>query len=240
MILLIPSLSISGGKLAKFSSQSQEKWYSQSPLDLAMFFEQNGVKWIHFVDLDGSSKETMVNNHVLEIIAKYTSLKINFSGGIRSDGDIQAAFDAGAKTVTAATIAVEEPETFKNWLITYGAGKIIMGADVVDKKIATKGWAKRTEINYLDHIEKFSNLGVQFLKCTDVARDGVLEGPNFHMYQSVREKFPQLNLVASGGVRSVEDIEKLNEIGLFGVIIARALYENRIQISELKPFLDNA
>lgn len=236
--MIIPAISIKDGKLAKYSAESQEKWYNQSPLDLAMYFEDNGVEWIHFVDLDGAMKEHVVNAHVLEILSKYTKLKINFSGGIRVDGDIQTAFDCGAKTVTVASLAVYEPETFKSWLITYGAGRIIMGADVRGDKIATKGWLNTSNINYLDHIDYFYNRGVQFLKCTDIERDGVMQGPNFEMYQAVRDRFPTINLVASGGVRNIQDIERLDEMGLFGVIIARALYENRIQFSELKKFLN--
>jgi phosphoribosylformimino-5-aminoimidazole carboxamide ribotide isomerase len=238
MIMIIPAISIMGGKLAKYSTDSQEKWYNQSPLDLAMYFEDNGVDWIHFVDIDGAHKERLVNAHVLEILCKYTKLKVNFSGGIRVDGDIQTAFDCGAKTVTVASLAVYEPETVKSWLITYGAGRIIMGADVIGDKLATRGWLKTSDINYIDHIDHFYNRGVQFLKCTDVERDGVMLGPNFEMYQKVREKFPNLNLVASGGVRNIQDIEKLDEMGLFGVIIARAIYENRINFSDLKPFFN--
>lgn len=238
MIQIIPSISISGGKTAKISPFSTgEKWYDKSPLDLAQYYEDHGVKWIHFVDLDGAQSEKMVNYHTLQIIANYTNLKVNFSGGIRTDGDIQTALDYGAKTVTAATVASTEPETFMNWMITYGNRKLILGIDQKGGFIANKGWRNQTDIPYLDQITYFADRGIQFIKVTDIARDGLMEGPNFDMYKLVREKFPNIQLVASGGVRSVEDIRKLNELGLFAVIMARSLYEDRIQIKDLAEFL---
>jgi phosphoribosylformimino-5-aminoimidazole carboxamide ribotide isomerase len=238
MIQTIPSISISQGKMAKVSPHSNgEKWYDNSPLDLAQYFEDHGITWVHFVDLDGAKSEKMVNYHTLQIIASYTNLKVNFSGGIRTDGDIQTALDYGAKTVTAATVASTEPETFMNWMITYGSRKLILGIDQKGGLIANKGWNNQTDIPYQDQIEYYSERGIQFVKCTDIARDGLMEGPNFEMYKSVMEKFPDIKLVASGGVRSVEDIRKLNELGLFAVIMARSLYEDRIHVKDLKEFL---
>lgn len=238
MILIIPSISISGGKMAKISpSSTVGKWYDKTPLDLAMFYEDHGVKWAHFVDLDAATSERMVNYHALQVIANYTGLKVNYSGGIRTDGDVQTAFDYGAKTVTAATVAATSPETFLNWMITFGSGKLILGIDQKDGFIATRGWKNQTDIPYQDQIRYFLDRGIQFIKCTDIARDGLLEGPNFEMYQSVRDQFPDAQLVASGGVRSVDDIRRLNDMGLFAVIIARSLYEDRIQLKDLKEFL---
>jgi phosphoribosylformimino-5-aminoimidazole carboxamide ribotide isomerase len=239
MILLVPSISISGGKMAKISPYSTgEKWYDKSPLDLAYYFEDHGIKWVHFVDLDGAKNETMVNYHTLQIIANYTNLKVNFSGGIRTDGDIQMALDYGAKTVTAATVASTSPETFMSWMITYGANKLILGIDQKGGLIANRGWHNQTDIPYENQIEYYADRGIQFIKVTDIARDGLLEGPNFEMYKAVREKFPNIQLVASGGVRSVDDIRKLNELGLFAVIMARSLYEDRIVMKDLKEFLE--
>lgn len=239
MISIIPSISIAGGKMAKVSPNStNEKWYDKSPLDLAQYYEDHGVKWVHFVDLDGASTERMVNYHVLQIIANYTGLKVNYSGGIRTDGDIQTALDYGAKTITAATVAATDPDMFMNWMISYGSGKLILGVDEKEGFITTRGWNNKTSIPYQDHIEYYYDRGIQFLKCTDVARDGLMEGPNFKMYREVREKFPTLNLVASGGVRSVADVRKLNELGLFAVIMARSLYEDRIHMKDLKEFLE--
>jgi phosphoribosylformimino-5-aminoimidazole carboxamide ribotide isomerase len=238
MILIIPSISISGGKMAKISPNSTRgKWYDKSPLDLAMYFEDHGVQWIHFVDLDGATNERMVNYQTLQILANYTNLKVNYSGGIRTDGDVQTAFDYGAKTITAATVANTSPDTFMSWMITYGAGKLILGIDQKEGFITTRGWKHQTTIPYQEQIEYFAGRGVQFVKCTDTARDGLLEGPNFEMYQSVREKYPELNLVASGGVRSVDDVRRLNDMGLFAVIMARSLYEDRIVMKDLKEFL---
>lgn len=225
--------------MAKVSPNStKEKWYDKSPLDLAQYFEDHGVKWVHFVDLDGAQNERMVNYQVLQIIASYTSLKVNYSGGIRTDGDIQTAFDYGAKTITAATVAATDPELFMNWMISYGSGRLILGVDEKEGYVTTRGWSNRTNIPSHQHIEYYYDRGIQFLKCTDVARDGLMEGPNFKMYQEVREKFPTLNLVASGGVRSVDDVRKLNELGLYAVIMARSLYEDRIHMKDLKEFLE--
>ncbi len=238
-MLVIPSISISEGKCAKLSAHSNYKnaqLFEQSPLDLAMYFEDNGVEWIHFVDLDGARSEGTKNNHILEIIAKYTKLKINYSGGIRTDGDIQEVIDCGAKTITAATVAASDPAMFTTWMITYTPKRLILGADMVDGKIATKGWANRTEIDYIEHIDFYKNRGIQFVKVTDVSRDGVMLGPNFAMYQEVRDKFPDLQIVASGGVRSSEDIQKLNDMGLFAVIIARAFYEDKLTMKDLAKF----
>lgn len=225
--------------MAKVSPNStKEKWYDKSPLDLAQYFEDHGVKWVHFVDLDGAQNERMVNYQVLQIIASYTSLKVNYSGGIRTDGDIQTVFDYGAKTITAATVAATDPELFMNWMISYGSGRLILGVDEKEGYVTTRGWSNRTNIPSHQHIEYYYDRGIQFLKCTDVARDGLMEGPNFKMYQEVREKFPTLNLVASGGVRSVDDVRKLNELGLYAVIMARSLYEDRIHMKDLKEFLE--
>lgn len=224
--------------MAKISPNSTtEKWYHKSPLDLAQFYEDHGVKMIHFVDLDGAVEEKMVNHQTLQIIANYTNLNVNYSGGIRKEGDIQAAFDCGAKSITAATVAATSPDTFMDWMITHGARKLILGIDQRDGYIATRGWKNQTDILYEDHIEYFEERGIQIIKCTDIARDGLMEGPNFGMYQFVLERFPELKVVASGGVRSVDDVKKLNEMGVFAVIMARSLYEDRIQIQDLKEFL---
>lgn len=238
MIQIIPSISISGGKMAKISPNSTTgKWYDKSPLDLALYYQDHGVKWIHFVDLDGASEERMVNYHTLQVLANYTDLKINYSGGIRTDGDATTAFEYGAKTITAATVASTSPETFMRWMITYGAGKLVLGIDQRDGCITTRGWRQQTEIPFLEQMGYYAERGIQFVKCTDTARDGLLEGPNFDMYKKVRETYPELQLVASGGVRSVEDVRKLNDLGLFAVIMARSLYEDRIQMKDLMEFL---
>lgn len=238
MILLVPSISISGGKMAKISPHSsQNKWYDKTPLDLAYYYEDHGIRWIHFVDLDGAQNEKLVNYQALQVIARYTGLNVNFSGGIRTDGDIQTALDYGAKTITAATVASASPETFMNWMITYGPGKLILGIDQKGGFIANKGWHNQTSIPYESQIEYYAERGIQFVKVTNINRDGLMEGPDFEMYQHVREKFPNLELVASGGVRSAEDIRKLNEMGLFAVIMARSLYEDRLTMKDLKEFL---
>lgn len=224
--------------MAKISPNSTTgKWYDKSPLDLALYYQDHGIQWIHFVDLDGAVHERMVNYQTLQILAGYTDLKLNYSGGIRTDGDIQTAFDYGAKTITAATVASTSPETFMRWMITYGARKLVLGIDQKQGMITNRGWHNQTNIPYQEQIDFYAERGIQFVKCTDTARDGLMEGPNFDMYKSVRESNPELQLIASGGVRSVEDVRRLNDLGLFGVIMARSLYEDRIQMADLKEFL---
>lgn len=239
MIHIVPSISISEGKVVKLSSATTNNalLYDKSPLDLAKYFEDHGIKRLHFVDLDGAREQSVINYLTLQVIAGHTDLNINFSGGIRTDGGVQLALEHGAKTVTVATIAATNPDAFMSWLISFGRDKLVLGADSNNGNIATNSWRKQTDIKTLDHIQYFYDRGAQFLKCTDVLRDGIMEGPNFDLYKEVVTKFPNMRVVASGGVRSVADIEKLEEIGVWGVIIARAFYEDHINMKDLAKFI---
>lgn len=235
MIRIFPSISLLDGKVAKLIDGDYKhiRLFDKSPLDLAKYFEDKGAEWLHIVDLDGANMQKVRNDQTLQVLSAHTNLKVSFSGGLRNSLDVSNVLKSGAKTVTMATLAVEKPDTFMDMLITYGRNRLILGADIKEGKIVTRGWQANTNINAWDHIQFFYDRSVQFVKITDVTRDGNLEGPNFELYKDAVERFPNMKIVASGGVRSMADVEKLNQMGIWGVIVARALYEDRIPIDEL-------
>lgn len=239
MFKIIPSISISKGKVvkAKRGNFSELLEYDYSPIDIAKLFEDHGMEVLHFVDIDGAAKESPVNYHVIEAIAGHTNLKIDFSGGIRTDGDINKVFEYGATYFTAASVAVTDQELFTSWLFSYGREKMALSADAINKKIHIKGWQKKTELDLYDHIGYFYDRGLKYIKILDITRDGLLEGPNFELYKESVERFPDACIAAIGGVRSIEDIEKLKNIGVYAVIIGRALYEDKIRLNDLKSLI---
>lgn len=242
MIQVIPSIAIRNGKVVKMrkGDPSSEKAYDENPLDLSKRFEDHGIKVVHLVDLDGAEKGCPKNYHVCEAIAGYTNLKIDFTGGICTDGDITKAYEFGATYITAASIAVTDPELFSSWIVSYGREKITLGADVTDiksKQIAFRGWMKKSELTLFDHLQFFYDRGLKYVKSTDVSRDGVLEGPAFAYYQEVIDRFTDLKILASGGVRDVDDIKRLDEMGLFAVIFGKAYYEGLMDLKDLEQFL---
>ncbi len=239
MIQIIPSISIINGKVTRLKQgdYSNETVYKDSPVDVARRFEEVGIKKIHIVDLDGAKKGAPVNYHVLEAIAGYTDLQIDYSGGISTDGDISKSYEYGATSITASSVAVSNKKLFASWLVSYGREKITLGADALDGKITIKGWQKATDTDLFDHLDYFYMRGVKYVKSTDVSKDGIQEGPNFDMYKEIIAKFPGINLIASGGVRSVDDIRQLNDIGVKGVIFGRAYYEGNLTLNDLKPLL---
>ena len=236
---IIPAIDIIDGKCVRLThgDYSQKKIYNEHPLEVAKEFEDAGVKRLHLVDLDGAKAGVVKNWKVLENVAGKTSLIIDFGGGIKSEKDVQIVFDSGAALATIGSIAVKDEKTFSDWLIKFGAGKFLLGADVKNEKITVSGWTEETEIWIYDFIEKYINKGMKQIFCTDVSKDGALEGPSTELYKSIVEKFPGLHFIASGGVSSIEDVFQLQEIGCKGVIIGKAIYEGRIQLSELKSFL---
>lgn len=242
MIQIIPSIVINGGKVIKLQQGdfSKEKVYDQSPVDLAKTFEDHGIEVVHLVDLDGARRGQPVNYHILEAIAGHTELKVDFTGGIHTDGDISKAYEYGASYITAASIAVTRKDLFSSWIISYGREKITLGADAINGKIAIRGWQKSTEIDLFDHIEHFYSRGLKYVKTTDIDKDGALKGPAFDLYKGIIERFPDICVLASGGVRSVDDIKRLNEMGVFAVIFGKAFYEGRIKLKELEEFLVKA
>ena len=236
MFKIIPSITISQGQVVKAQDGNFEKLlkYEHSPVDVARQFEDHGMKVLHFVDLDGAKKGSPVNYHVMEAIAGHTELKVDFSGGIRTDGDINKVLEYGATFFTVASISVEDPELFTSWMFSYGREKIALSADVIDKQIHVKGWQKKTDISLFDHVDYFYNRGLKYLKVIDIKREGKLEGPNFELYKEVVERYPNACIAAVGGIESIDNIVELKKIGLYAAIVGRALYEDKISLKELE------
>ncbi len=237
---IIPAIDIINGACVRLSKGNYDDVtkYSDHPLSVARQFEDVGIKRLHLVDLDGARARHIVNIDILRSIAMQTSLVVDFGGGVRSNEDVENAFQAGAHMVTGGSIAVTNPNAFQKWLTTYGPDKIILGADVKERNIAIKGWTETSEWDILDFIQYYKEKSVKYIICTDVERDGVLEGPAFDLYIEIINNFPDIRLISSGGVSSLKDIEKLEEIGVWGIIIGRAIYEGIIQLEDLKRFLN--
>lgn len=239
MIQIIPSIAIIDGKVIRLKQGdfSQEKVYDETPIDLANSFEDHGIEVVHLVDLDGARRGQPVNYHILEAIASYTNLKVDFSGGISTDGDISKAYEYGAKYITAASTAIDNKELFASWIISYGREKITLGADAIDGKISIRGWQRNTNIDLFDHIDYFYQRGLKYVKTTDITKEGTMGGPAFGLYEKLIKTFPGLCILASGGVRNTDDIKRLNDIGVFAVIFGKAFYEGKIKLKELDQFL---
>ncbi len=242
MIQVIPSIAIRKGGVVKMrkGDKSSEKSYDENPLDLARRFEDHGIEVVHLVDLDGAEKGSPVNWHVLEAVAGHTNLKVDFTGGISTDGDISKAYEYGADYITAASIAVTDPDLFASWIISYGREKMTLGADVINKdskELLFRGWQSKSKLTLFEHLEYFYTRGLKYVKSTDVSRDGVMEGPAFDFYEQIIAEFPELCVLASGGVRGVDDIKRLNEMGLFAVIFGKSYYEGLLNLKELEKFL---
>ncbi len=239
MIQIIPAITIKEGKVVKWErgNAGKEHVYEGSPLDVARRFEDTGLEVLHLVDLEGSMKGSPKNYHICEMLAGHTTLKIDFTGGIHTDGDITQAFEYGASYITVASAALLNKSLFSNWVISYGREKITLGADTLNGFIMIKGWQKSTDVNLFEHIRHYYNHGLKYVKTTDVSRDGVMEGPAFDLYANIQKEFPNISILASGGVRSIDDIKKLHDQGIFAVIIGRALYEGKLQLKEIEGFL---
>ena len=235
---IIPAIDVIDGKAVRLTQgdYSQKKIYNEHPLEVAKQFEGAGLRRLHLVDLDGARDGRVKNWKVLETIAAKTSLVIDFGGGLKTDKDLQIVFDSGAALATVGSIAVKNEEEFVKWLSRFGAEKFLLGADVKDEKIAVAGWLETTDIWVYDFIAKYLQHGVQQIFCTDVSKDGKLEGPSVRLYKNILEKFPELHFIASGGVSSIKDLDELRNIGCKAAIVGKAFYEGRISISELKNF----
>ena len=239
MIELIPAIDIIDGKCVRLSKGEYEskKIYNENPLEVAKEFEASGMKRLHVVDLDGAASKHIVNHRTLEQLAGHTSLTIDFGGGIKTDDDLHIAFESGAKMVTLGSIAVKEPELFEKWLNMYGNERIILGADTKGGKIAVNGWKENSDLELMDFLTQYINKGIKKILCTDISRDGMLEGPATGLYQEIIRTHPDIYLMASGGVSCIDDIYKLDEAGIPAVVFGKAIYEGRIKLSELTPFL---
>ncbi len=233
---IIPAIDLIDGKCVRLSQGDYDtkKVYNENPLDVALEFEDLGITRLHMVDLDGAKAGQVINLKVLETIASKTSLKIDFGGGIKSDQSITDVFNAGAIMASIGSVAVKNPELFESWLLAYGGDKIYLGADVKDEKIFVSGWLEGTDQNIFDFLKHWQSKGLKHYFCTDIAKDGLLQGPSVELYQKLIQEFPKLNLTASGGIASAEDLDKLAEIGCDGAITGKAIYEKRISLEELK------
>lgn len=239
MIEIIPAIDMIDGKCVRLTQGDYGKKtiYNENPLEVALEFQDAGLKRLHLVDLDGAKAKKVVNWKVLEKIAAKTTLHIDFGGGVQSEEDIRIVFESGAKQVTGGSVAVKQPDLFKHWLSVYGGEKMILGADAKNEKVAVSGWEEGTELWVYDFVEKYVELGIQYAISTDVAKDGLLQGPSFDLYKNLQDKCPDLKIIASGGVSGIEDVEKLAEMNIYGVIIGKAIYENRIILSDLQRFI---
>lgn len=237
-MFIIPAIDIIEGKCVRLTQgdYEQKKVYNDDPLEVAKQFEDAGLEHLHLVDLDGAKAKRIVNYKVLERLAAKTSLKIDFGGGLKSDEDLRIAFECGARQVTGGTVAVREPDLFLNWLTTYGSERIILGADFRDGKIAVSGWQESSELELFAFLKDYAGKGVRYVISTDVSKDGLLQGSALDTYRQIRENLPDLQLIASGGVSTIEELERLREAGCYGAIVGKAIYEGRIPLKGLQQF----
>lgn len=237
---IIPAIDIIDGKCVRLSQgdYAQKTVYNDNPVEVAKQFENAGIQRLHVVDLDGAKGGQIINHNVLQDITSNTKLKVDFGGGIKSDSDIELAFASGANQITAGSIAVKDKAKVTEWIAKYGANKIILGADVKNETIAISGWQESGNINLYDFLDEYIALGIQYVICTDIAKDGMLQGPSLLLYSDMLKRYPKLKLIASGGVAEFEDLLKLDDMGLYGAIVGKAFYEGRISLDELTHFAD--
>ena len=236
---IIPAIDIIEGKCVRLTQGDYSKKiiYNENPLEVALEFEGLGIKRLHLVDLDGAKQGKVINYKVLEKIASKTKFIIDFGGGIKTNADIHSVYEAGAAMATIGSIAVKNKEIFFSWIIKYTAEKILLGADVKNEKIAINGWLETTDILITDFIKENNAQGINSLFCTDISKDGLLQGPAIDLYKKILLEFPKLNLIASGGVANMNDLDQLKEIGCSGAIVGKAIYEGRIKLNDLKKFI---
>ena len=235
-MIVIPAIDIIDGKCVRLEQGDYNKisLYHKEPLEVAKKFEDSGLKRLHLVDLDGAKAGAVKNWRVLETIAGKTSLVIDFGGGIKTEKDVQIVFESGAALATVGSIAVKNEEEFVKWILKFGADNFLLGADVKSEKITISGWQEETKLWVYDFIQKYIDQGINQIFCTDVSKDGKLEGPAIDLYKNIISKFPGLFFIASGGVSSMDDLKRLEETGCKGAIVGKAIYENRISLDELR------
>ena len=235
---IIPAIDIIEGKCVRLTQgdYNQKKIYNEHPLEVAKQFEDAGLQRLHLVDLDGAKAGTVKNWKVLETLASNTSLLIDFGGGIKTENDLKIVFNSGAALATIGSLAVKDKELFISWLQQYGAAKFLLGADVKNEKIAINGWQETSDVWIYDFIEEYIQHGIQQVFCTDVSKDGMLQGAATDLYKNIVLKLPSLFLIASGGVSSINDLDELQDVGCKGAILGKAIYEGKIMLDELKRF----
>ncbi|SEK35030.1 1-(5-phosphoribosyl)-5-[(5-phosphoribosylamino)methylideneamino] imidazole-4-carboxamide isomerase [Aquimarina amphilecti] len=236
---IIPAIDIIDGKCVRLSKGDYDtkKIYNENPLEVAKEFEAHGIQYLHLVDLDGAKSKHIVNHKVLDQIASKTGLKIDFGGGLKTDEDLKIAFDSGANQITGGSIAVKNPDIFKSWLQKFGNGKIILGADAQNEKIAVSGWLEESDKELIPFVNEYQKEGVSYVICTDISKDGMLEGPSFDLYKKMLKEIEDIKLIASGGISTFNELPKLAEIGCEGTIIGKAIYENRISLKQLENYI---
>lgn len=242
---IIPAIDIIDGKCVRLSKgdYATKKIYNEHPLEMAKKFEAHGIQNLHLVDLDGAKNKHIVNYKVLEEIASKTNLRIDFGGGLKSDQDLHIAFESGAKQVTGGSIAVKDRSVFQRWIQQYGADKIILGADAINEKIAVSGWQEASEEELIPFIKQYQQEGIQYVICTDISKDGMLEGPSFDLYKKILTEcvtsngVEKIKLIASGGISTFEELPRLAELGCEGTIIGKAIYEGRISLKQLENYI---
>lgn len=235
-IEIIPAIDMIDGKCVRLTKgdYAQKKVYNDSPLEVAKMFEAKGIKRLHLVDLDGAKSKHVVNERILRDICRETNLIVDFGGGIKTEEDLEKVFDAGAAMATAGSIAATDRETVYGWIERYGADRLILGADVHDQKISINGWQEDCDIDLIPFLADYMERGIRNVLCTDISKDGMLQGPNIELYRSIMKLFPECHLIASGGISCNEDIEALDKAGIPAVVFGKAFYEGRIKIGELR------
>ena len=235
---IIPAIDIIDGKCVRLSKGDYDtkKVYHENPLDIAKEYEANGIQYLHVVDLDGAKAKTIKNLKTLEILSSETNLIIDFGGGIKTRESLESAFNAGANQVTIGSIAVENPEMCEEWIKEFGAEKLILGADCLDRKVKTSGWLENSNLDVIDFIQSYQKKGITDVICTDISKDGMLEGPSFELYKEILNQ-SEVSLISSGGISSIQDLDDLKALGCSGAIIGKALYEGKITLKELQKFL---
>ena len=238
MIELIPAIDLIEGKCVRLTKGDYDtkKVYNEDPLEVAKMFEDYGIRRLHVVDLDGAREGRIINYRVLERLATRTSLVIDFGGGLKQEDDLEIAFESGARMVTGGSVAVKNPDLFTSWIKKFGSDRIILGADVKDKKIAVNGWRETTDKDLIPFIQEYYDKGITKVICTDISCDGMLQGPSVGLYEEIRDAIPCIYIIASGGVGSIGDIERLVEAGIPAVIFGKAIYEGKIRLEDLLRF----
>ena len=235
---IIPAIDIINGQCVRLTKgdYSTKKVYNENPLEVAKMFEDVGIEYLHVVDLDGAKAQHIINYNILESIASKTNLQVDFGGGLKSDEDLKIAFESGAHQVTGGSIAVKNPAKFLNWLEIYGTDKIILGADCLDQKIAIQGWQEESDKEVIAFIKEFVAKGVSYVICTDISKDGMLQGPSFELYETILSSVNSVKLIASGGISAFDELPKLANLGCEGVIIGKAIYEGNISLKQLETY----
>jgi phosphoribosylformimino-5-aminoimidazole carboxamide ribotide isomerase len=239
---IIPAIDIIDGKCVRLSKgdYSTKIIYNENPLEVAKSFENHGIEYLHLVDLDGAKSSTIVNYKIIEQIASKTNLKIDFGGGLKSDLDVTIAFESGATQITGGSIAIKNSELFEEWIAFYGSEKVILGADALNEKVAVSGWLENSNVDLIPFIKGYQNKGIIYVICTDISKDGMLEGPSFELYSRILSEISEIKLIASGGISTFEELPKLAEMGCEGTIIGKAIYEGRITLKQIENYILNA